>query len=69
MTIKAVFFDMGGTIETFRFDREMRYKATSALNNLLISKNIDLHLSENELFELISSGLDRYHKWAIDSSS
>ena len=67
MTIKAVFFDMGGTIETFRFDREMRYKATSALNNLLISKNIDLHLSENELFELISSGLDQYHKWAIDS--
>ncbi len=67
MTIKAVFFDMGGTIETFRFDREMRYKATPALNNLLISKNIDLLLTENDLFELITSGLDRYHKWAIDS--
>ncbi len=67
MTIKAVFFDMGGTIETFRFDREMRYKATPALNDLLISKYIDLLLTQNDLFELITSGLDRYHKWAIDS--
>jgi putative hydrolase of the HAD superfamily len=67
MTIKAVFFDMGGTIETFRFTREMRIKATSAFKRLLSSKGIDLHLSNNELFELISSGLDRYHKWAIDS--
>lgn len=67
MTIKAVFFDMGGTIETFRFDREMRHKATPALNSLLVSKNIDLNLKENELFALITSGLDRYHKWAIDS--
>ncbi len=40
MTIKAVFFDMGGTIETFRFDREMRLKATPVLNKLLITKGI-----------------------------
>jgi putative hydrolase of the HAD superfamily len=67
MTILAVFFDMGGTIETFRFTREMRLKATSGFKRLLNSKGIDLHLSNNELFELISSGLDYYHKWAIDS--
>jgi len=67
MTIKAVFFDMGGTIETFRFDREMGLKATPVLNNLLITRGINLNFGNSELYELISSGLDKYKKWAIDS--
>lgn len=67
MSIQAVFFDMGGTIETFRYDREMRLKATPALNELLLSNGIDLSLKMEELFELVSDGLKKYHKWAIDS--
>lgn len=67
MTIKAVFFDMGGTIETFRFDQELRLAATPALDDLLISKGINLNLGVNDLCKLITTGLDNYHKWAIDS--
>ena len=67
MTIQAVFFDMGGTIETFRSDRELRLKATPALNNLLLSKGIKLDLETNAIFNLINFGLDNYHKWSIDS--
>lgn len=67
MTIQAVFFDMGGTIETFRSDRELRLKATPALFELLLSKGINLDLETNALFTLVNSGLDKYHKWSIAS--
>ena len=34
MTIRAVFFDMGGTIQTFSYTRELRLAATPGLQEL-----------------------------------
>jgi HAD superfamily hydrolase (TIGR01509 family) len=67
MTIQAVFFDMGGTIETFRSNRELRLKATPVLNEVLLSKGINLNLETIALFNLVNSGLEKYHKWTIES--
>jgi putative hydrolase of the HAD superfamily len=65
MTIQAVFFDMGGTIQTFWHTRELRLKATLDLQKHLQSSGIDLHLSDEQLYEVVAGGLARYHRWAI----
>ena len=37
MTVQAVFFDMGGTIETFDYTRELRLAATPAISISTVS--------------------------------
>jgi putative hydrolase of the HAD superfamily len=67
MTIRAVFFDMGGTIETFWYTRALRLEATPGLQKLLHEGEIDLRLSSERLFEVVSAGLGRYHRWRLQS--
>jgi putative hydrolase of the HAD superfamily len=63
MTIQAVFFDMGGTIETFWYTRDVRLEATPGIQNMLLAAGIDLHLNTEQLYDLITDGLVRYHHW------
>jgi putative hydrolase of the HAD superfamily len=67
MTIQAIFFDMGGTIETFWFTRELRMKATPGLERLLLDAGIALHLSHEQLFTVVTEGLARYHRWRMQT--
>ena len=67
MTIKTVFLDMGGTIDTFWFSPEMRLQATTGLQHLLSSTGINLHLTNEQLYELVTSGLDHYHQWRLQT--
>ena len=67
MTIRAVFFDMGGTIETFGYTRELRLEATAVIQQRLLKAGINLDLGNEQLFEVISNGLDRYKHWCIQS--
>jgi HAD superfamily hydrolase (TIGR01549 family)/HAD superfamily hydrolase (TIGR01509 family) len=67
MTIQAVFFDMGGTIQTFSYTRELRLAATPGLQQLFVSAGIDFHLDSQQLYTLVSDGLARYHQWGIHS--
>jgi putative hydrolase of the HAD superfamily len=67
MAIKAVFFDMGGTIQTFTYDRELRLKATPGVQRILAKAGINLHLTNEQLFTIISSGLADYHAWRLKS--
>ncbi len=67
MRIRAVFFDMGGTIQTYGSDRELRLAATPGLRRLLLDARIDLHLDDAQLEALVSGGLDRYKRWSIQS--
>lgn len=67
MTLRAVFFDMGGTIETYAYTRKLRLDATALIQQRLLALGIDLHLSNEELYELISTGLERYKRWSIQS--
>lgn len=61
MPIRTVFFDMGGTIETFWFSPEMRLRATPELQRLMLSHGIDLKLSDEQLYKLVIDGLASYH--------
>lgn len=65
--IQAVFFDMGGTIETFGYTRELRLEATAAIQQRLLQAGIDLQLGNEQLLEVISSGLGRYKLFSIQS--
>jgi putative hydrolase of the HAD superfamily len=67
MTIKAVFFDMGGTLQTFTYDRQLRLTATPGLQQLLEKAGIDLHLENEQLYELVERGFVRYHAWRMES--
>jgi HAD superfamily hydrolase (TIGR01549 family) len=67
MKIQAVFFDMGGTLETFGYTRELRLAATAVIRQRLSQVGLDLHLDREQLLELISAGLDRYKRWSIQS--
>ena len=65
MKIQAVFFDMGGTIETFGYTREIRLEATRLIHQRLIQAGIDLQLTNEQLYEVISRGLENYKRWSI----
>ena len=67
MNIKAVFFDMGGTIETFGYTRELRLDTTAVIRQRLIHAGIDLQLEPEELYEIISSGLSKYKQWSLQT--
>lgn len=67
MSIQAVFFDMGGTIETFDYTRELRLQATPNLQQKLASAGIELYLTDEQLLVVITDGLKRYHQWRLQS--
>jgi putative hydrolase of the HAD superfamily len=67
MKIQAVFFDMGGTIETFGYTPELRQQATPAIADFLHQAGIDLPLRGTQLYEAIQSGLERYKRWSIQT--
>jgi len=67
LTVKTIFFDMGGTIDTYWHSPEMRIAATASLQTILASHGIQLHLSDTQLYEKIINGLARYHQWRLNS--
>ena len=67
MKIQAVFFDMGGTIETFGSTREIRLEATRLIEQKLSRAGIDLCLTNEQLCDMITSGLERYKRWCLQS--
>jgi putative hydrolase of the HAD superfamily len=67
MKVQAVFFDMGGTIETFGYTPELRLEVTPIIQQRLAQAGIDLPLTNEELYKVISSGLGRYKRWSIQT--
>lgn len=67
MSIQAVFFDMGGTIETYGYTPEMRLERTSGLQRCLQSVGIELGLTNEQLYQVVIDGLKRYHGWSLES--
>lgn len=67
MKFQAVFFDMGGTIETFGYTHELRMEATAVIQQRLLLEGIDLKLTNEQLYEVISIGLERYKRWSIQN--
>ncbi len=63
MAIEAVFFDVGGTIETLYYDDELRLAATAQLRHQLVEWGLDPGLTTEELYQVIKKGLLRYRTW------
>lgn len=64
---QAVFFDMGGTIETFGFTRGLRLSATGIIRQRLLQAGIDLHLTDEQLLDVIMEGLECYKRYSIQT--
>jgi len=67
MEIQAVFFDLGGTIETFGFTRTLRLEATKVIRQRLSEAGIDLPVPDEQLLDLISAGLRTYKQWSVQN--
>ncbi len=67
MSLQAVFFDMGGTIETFSWTPELRIQQTSGLQQRLACAGIHLELTDLQLYELIRTGLNAYHRKSLQT--
>jgi HAD superfamily hydrolase (TIGR01549 family)/HAD superfamily hydrolase (TIGR01509 family) len=67
MTIRAVFFDMGGTIERFWYTQEFRLQATPGIKQLLLTARIDLGLDDQQLYGVVSTGYERYRRWTMET--
>lgn len=67
MTIKAVFFDMGGTLETFGFTRALRLEAIPGMHSLLREVGVEFKTTDEELLDFILRGWKRYHDLSLQS--
>ena len=67
MTIQAVFFDMGGTIDTYEYTRESRLAATPGIQQLMHNAGVELHLTDEQLYTAITRGLEGYKTWSLAS--
>jgi FMN phosphatase YigB (HAD superfamily) len=67
MTVQAVFFDMGGTIETYGWTPELRIQETAGIRQRLEDAGIVLGLNDEQLYEIIFRGFKNYHAWRLIS--
>lgn len=67
MSIRAIFFDMGGTIDTYGYTRQLRLGRTPGLREILRSAGLDLSLTDESFLDLVSRGLEKYHAWSLES--
>lgn len=67
MELKAIFFDVGGTIESFRFTKEFRLNQVHFFRESLENAGIMLSLDDRELTNMISVGITAYRKWNFSS--
>jgi putative hydrolase of the HAD superfamily len=65
--IRAVVFDMGGTLEDLYYDETIRREATRSLREFLHGLELDPGLSLPDLRATLSSGLAGYQAWREQS--
>src|SRR5512142_921488 len=65
--IRAVLFDMGGTLEDVYYDDALRLEATSGLIDILMKHGFHVGLPTADLYYLIDAGMKRYLKWRLET--
>jgi HAD superfamily hydrolase (TIGR01549 family) len=63
MKLRAVFFDVGGTLETFQPTSELKLFDIQPFRLCLQKAGIHLNIGDGELREIISIGISTYQKW------
>jgi putative hydrolase of the HAD superfamily len=65
--IRAVVFDMGGTLEDLYYDDASRMEATRGLHKLLIERDLDPCLPLPDLRATVLTGMKAYQEWREES--
>lgn len=68
MALKAVFFDIGGTIDTFCYTRELRIDNAGLVRNCLRQAGIDLPMDDAQIADSITGGAAAYVKWNMETN-
>jgi putative hydrolase of the HAD superfamily len=68
MTIQAVFFDMGGTIDTFGFTREYRIENVHFIKDCLAQVSNAIEISDEQLANSITKGASDYLRWNMTTN-
>lgn len=63
--IRAVLFDMGGTLEDIYFDEDLRRAATPGLAAILAAHGIDAQPETSALYARVESGMEAYQEWRL----
>jgi putative hydrolase of the HAD superfamily len=63
MNLTAVFFDMGGTIDTHTYGRSAGIRATGEIRRLLSRRSVEVQGSDEQLYDRINEGLRAYREW------
>ncbi len=63
MQLKAVFFDVGGTLETYRSSPGLRLENTYHFRECLAKAGICMDENDEHLCQRITSGIANYQKW------
>lgn len=67
MKPQTVFFDMGGTIDVHRYDREPGIRVTAQIRELLARADVEVSLNDDQLYDLITGGQKAYREWREES--
>ena len=68
MKLNTVFFDMGGTIDTFKYTQEYRIRNTHLIKDCLAKVSIVLDWTDEQLAEAITNGASDYLRWNMKSN-
>jgi putative hydrolase of the HAD superfamily len=66
-SIRAVLFDLGGTLEDVYFDDAWRLQATRGFRDILAQHNLDPGLTIPELYATLKTGMEQYQTWREES--
>ena len=66
--LRAIFFDMGGTLDTFYYTPEYRISKMPLVRKTLAKAGIQGRLSDPELAEQISQGASAYLGWNMETN-
>lgn len=61
--IRAVAFDLGGTLEDIYYDEVIRREAARGLHALLLQRGLDPGLAPPELYVVVETGMAVYQRW------
>lgn len=65
--IRAVLFDMGGTLEDVYYDDSIRLAAMPGLMEIMSKHGIDPGLPLPDLYAMVNSGMKKYGRWREES--
>lgn len=66
--LKAVLFDIGGTIDTYRFTRQYRIDNIHLIRNCFERIDLRLDMSDEQLVDSIANGAAAYLRWNLQTN-